>query len=87
MLSISGSLRPGIIGAAITPVGTPARLNASMARSRNVGAEARGSILRASAPSSVVIDTHTRTRPRPAIRVRISTSRTTPADLVTMVTG
>ncbi len=78
---------PGIIGAASTPTGTPARASCSTACSRRAGAGARGSITRASAPSSVVTEIHTRTSLRLAMSRRMSRSRTTPADLVTMLSG
>jgi len=42
-------LRPGIMGAVITPVGMPAAPSARTASSRRCGADARGSMSRASA--------------------------------------
>ena len=57
IFSISASLRAGIIGAVMTPVGTPARVSSAIACSRRAGVAARGSIRRASAGSSVVTET------------------------------
>ena len=87
IFSNSASFSPGIIGAASTPAGTPARASSATACSRRAGVAARGSITRASAASSVVTDRYTRTSLRCAIERRISRSRSTPADLVTMLTG
>ncbi len=55
--------------------------------SRFAGEAARGSILRASFGSSVVIETATLASCRSAIRLRMSMSRVTSADFVTMPTG
>ena len=85
--SISWSLRPGIIGAVITPTGTPASASALIASSRRCGAEARGSMSRASSLSSVVTDRNTSARLRLAMSARMSMSRVTRWFLVTMPTG
>ncbi len=58
-----------------------------MAASRRAGLAARGSMARAKAGLSVVIDRCTFARFLAAIRARMSASRSTPADLVTMLTG
>ena len=71
----------------ITAAGMPARDSARMASSRFAGDEARGSIVRASLPSSVVIETATLARPRSAIGPRMSISRVTRWFLVTIATG
>ena len=52
----------GIIGATITPHGTPASLSVATARSRRCGALARGSSVRARRLSSEVTETNTCTR-------------------------
>ena len=65
----------------------PACDNCRSASSRLGGVEARGSMVRASFGSSVVIDSATLARLRFAIRARMSMSRVTSADLVTMPTG
>ena len=57
MRSSSGSLRKGMTGDTLTPTGTPACTSVSMQRRRRCGEAARGSITRASAGSSVVIET------------------------------
>ena len=85
--SISESLRPGITGAAMTAVGTPASASARIAPRRFAGALARGSIRLARRRSSVVTDTAARASRRAAIGARMSRSRRISADLVTMVTG
>src|SRR6516162_8500173 len=54
---------------------------------RRAGVAARGSMTRASLPSSVVTDSATLTRLRSAMRARMSRSRVTSDDLVTMPTG
>ena len=87
MRSSSASFMPGIIGAASTPAGMPARASSAMAATRREGVAARGSMRRARFASSVVTDRQTCTRLRAARRRRMSRSRSTPADLVTMVTG
>jgi len=74
-------------GANITAVGTPAALSARTASSRLAGVAARGSMLRASLRSSVVIDTATRHSPSAAAGPRMSRSRSTRADLVIRVKG
>ncbi len=56
MCSSSGSLMNGIMGDALTPTGTPARASASIVRRRRCGAAARGSMMRDSPLSSVVMD-------------------------------
>ena len=81
------SLIAGIIGAAMMPVGTPAADSSRIASSRFSGVEARGSILRLRMWSMLVTDSATCTSPSLASSVRISRSRTTSADLVTIVTG
>ena len=48
-----------MIGATITPTGTPALASVSKAASRPDGCVARGSIFRASSPSNVVIERKT----------------------------
>jgi len=62
----------------------PARVDRINARR---GAVARGSIRRASSPSSVVTDTYTRAIRRAAIGAMMSMSRSTSADFVTIVNG
>ena len=57
MRSSSGSFRNGITGDTLTPTGMPAAASLRMVCNRRSGAAARGSITRASAGSSVVIDT------------------------------
>ncbi len=57
MRSISGSLTKGITGETLTPTGTPASASVAIVRSRRCGEAARGSMMRASAASSVVSDT------------------------------
>ncbi len=53
MRSISASLIAGMTGAIIAAVGMPASDNCRSASSRFAGVEARGSMVRASLPSSV----------------------------------
>jgi hypothetical protein len=57
MRSISGSLMKGITGDTLTPTGTPAATSLSTVFNRLSGCAARGSRMRASSGSSVVIDT------------------------------
>ena len=85
--SISGSVRPGTIGATITEVGIPASVRCLIASSLFAGVEARGSMLRASFGSRVVMESATFTRSRSAIGFRRSRSRVTLADFVTMPKG
>ena len=80
MLSTSESLRPGIIGDASTPTGTPASTRERIARRRRSGVGARGSIRRASSLSSVVTDTMTWTRFCEASACSRSKSRKTRLD-------
>ena len=68
-------------------VGTPASASARIAASRLVGAEARGSIVRAVRRSRLVTDTITLTWAFAAIGASRSRSRTTRADLVVIVSG
>ena len=56
-----------MIGAVITVTGMPASLRARTVSSRRWGVAARGSILRQSVRSSVVIETPARTSPFAAI--------------------
>ena len=65
----------------------PASESCRMASRRFAGVGQRGSMRRASSPSSVVTETATRARPRLAMRERMSMSRVTRCDLVTMPTG
>ena len=87
MAGNSWSVRPGTTGATSTRTGTPTEVSDRMARSRALGAEARGSIARARAGSSVVTLMLTWTSPCDAIRPRMSTSRMTWAFLVMMLMG
>ena len=87
MVSNSLSLRPGIIGDAMTRTGMPASDSAAIASSRRAGDEHRGSISRDSPLSSVVTEIPTCTNPRSAMPASRSRSRRIPADLVTMVVG
>ena len=87
MCSSSASLIIGIIGAAITPTGTPASASSRIARSRACGAEARGSIFDDRWLSRVVTEKYTVTSPRRAIGAIRSRSRTTPAFLVIRLKG
>ena len=77
----------GIIGAAITDVGTPAFARWWIASSRLAGVAARGSIARASLRSRVVTDSATWARPLSAMGAMMSRSRRTNADLVTIIQG
>ena len=74
-----------MIGATLTVAGTPALRSAPSVSSRRCGAAARGSRVRASAGSSVVTETATEARPSAAIGASRSRSRSTAADLVTIV--
>ena len=76
-----------MIGATLTPTGTPASLNALTIARRRCGAAARGSSLRASSRSSIAIETNTRTSPLAAIGARRSRSRSISAPLVVIVIG
>ena len=81
------SLRNGICGDTLTPVGTPASARVRMVRRRRCGAAARGSSTRASFASSVVTVTYTAARPARPMGASRSRSRSTPLPLVTMPTG
>ena len=76
-----------MIGATITVVGMPASANWRTASRRFIGVGARGSMVRAILPSSVVIEMAARASPRSAMRARMSMSRVISDDLVTMPTG
>jgi hypothetical protein len=77
----------GTTGANITPVGIPDDDSFEIAANRAAGPEARGSMRRFRSSSSVVRLTNTRTSCSAASVFRMSRSRTTRADLVTIVTG
>ena len=72
----------GTTGATITPTGMPAAASRSIAFSRSRGCEARGSILRATSPSSVVIESITTAAWCAASSWRMSMSRVTSSFLV-----
>ena len=87
MAGISKSFKPGMIGATITRTGTPASASCRTARSRAAGVLVRGSIVRASSASSVVIDKATLAVRSAAICRRMSRSRVTSAFLVMIAIG
>ena len=77
MAGTSASVRPGMMGATLTPTGMPAAASASIAARRRAGVDVRGSIVRASAASIVVIESTTAAARCLASSVRTSTSRVT----------
>jgi len=81
------SLSPGIKGAVMTPVGTPAALKASNTFNRCRYAAVRGSRIRRKSSSSEVMEVNTRTKLRFAISSKRSRSRSTRLFLVMMPTG
>lgn len=85
--SRSGSVTNGIIGATLTPTGTPASRNARIVRSLRAGVAARGSSARASSGSSVVIVTAAITCRRSAIGTSRSRSRSISDDFVIAANG
>ena len=75
------------MGETLTPTGMPARASVSIVRSRRCGDAARGSSLRASSASSVVMETYTAARRCAAIGAMRSMSRSTRLLLVMMENG
>ncbi len=77
----------GITGATLTPTGMPASASVRIVRSRLDGVAARGSSLRASSASSVVMVTAATARFFAAIGASRSMSRSIRDDLVIRPTG
>jgi len=78
---------PGRIGAISTDGRSPAAASREIASSRLLGDAAPGSVIRATASSSVPIDIATLTRVRPAASLSRSMSRTISDDLVRIENG
>ena len=87
IFGISWSVIAGTTGATITPTGMPAAASRSIAFSRSRGWEARGSILRATSGSSVVIESMTTAAWCSLSSWRMSMSRVTSSFLVMTPTG